>query len=92
MIKYSFHSDIIEYGIKTQTNIFNGCFNRKSALKNNLKIPSAEVVCCMFCYHFLTNGIIGANSVDPDQTALTGANSVIQEQTDLDLHCLTKGF
>ena len=39
----------------------------------DLKMSSAEVVCCKYCLTLLTNLSIEANSVDPEQTAPIGA-------------------
>ena len=39
----------------------------------HLKMPSAEVVCCIYLLTLLTNVVVVANSVAPDQTAPVGA-------------------
>ena len=56
-----------------------------SEKKMHLKKLSAYFVCCTYLITLLTNVSVEANSVDPDQTTL-----LLQEQFDLDQHCLTK--
>ena len=53
-----------------QTNKSNNMF---LTLNEPAKIDSADVVCCIYLLSSLTKVRVEANSVDPDQTAPTGA-------------------